>query len=234
MEAYKIYEEKQPRYYRIIFIPDTGYGNITEKVYSRKAAFAKYHEIKAIVDNTRPGKLTVYEYILDPVTNNYKENYLCNYRTGKSVDTMAIFNNIEKELQQITNIYNKFRTEQQAEMYSNTQLDIIHGLEIVDTTQMTPEQAAFIISKIQITANLRRQAKNDNKDAKDVMDDLIAMKTALRKIQGKLRDNMSFRKKSTIPAKGTYKTGAQDKIESYLAAIGLGSQEDNKKNKKEN
>ena len=92
--------EQHERYYRVIFTPDTNYGNISAKVYSRKEAYTKYHEIKNIVYNTRPGKLAAFEYILDE-TGHYKENYLCACRTGKSVDTIAIFNNIDKELQQI-------------------------------------------------------------------------------------------------------------------------------------
>ena len=84
--------EQHERYYRVIFTPDTNYGNISAKVYSRKEAYAKYHEIKNIVYNTRPGKLAAFEYILDE-TGHYKENYLCACRTGKSVDTIAMFKN---------------------------------------------------------------------------------------------------------------------------------------------
>jgi hypothetical protein len=43
---YEMKIEKRERYYRIIFTPDINYGNISVKVFTRKEAYAKYHEIK--------------------------------------------------------------------------------------------------------------------------------------------------------------------------------------------
>ena len=216
--------EQHERYYRVIFTPDTNYGNISAKVYSRKEAYAKYHEIKNIVYNTRPGKLAAFEYILDE-TGHYKENYLCACRTGKSVDTIAIFNNIDKELQQISQIYNGHKIEQVTEHQSKEQLNIIHGVEYVDLSLLSDEQKLNILDKIQITSNLRRQAKNEQQDYKDIQDDLVKMKAALKVIERKLNDNLVFRKKSTIDSKGTKKSGSLAAIEVYLESIGLDAKE---------
>lgn len=216
--------EQHERYYRVIFTPDTNYGNISAKVYSRKEAYAKYHEIKNIVYNTRPGKLAAFEYILDE-TGHYKENYLCACRTGKSVDTIAIFNNIDKELQQISQIYNGHKIEQVTEHQSKEQLNIIHGVEYVDFSLLSDEQKLNILDKIQVTSNLRRQAKNEQQDYKDIQDDLVKMKAALKTIERKLNDNLVFRKKSTIDSKGTKKSGSLAAIEVYLESIGLDAKE---------
>ena len=216
--------EQHERYYRVIFTPDTNYGNISAKVYSRKEAYAKYHEIKDIVYNTRPGKLAAFEYILDE-TGHYKENYLCACRTGKSVDTIAIFNNIDKELQQISQIYNGHKIEQVTEHQSKEQLNIIHGVEYVDFSLLSDEQKLNILDKIQVTSNLRRQAKNEQQDYKDIQDDLVKMKAALKVIERKLNDNLVFRKKSTMDSKGTKKSGSLAAIEVYLESIGLDANE---------
>ena len=48
-----------------------------------------------------------------------------------------------------------------------------------------------------------------------------------KKVQAKLRDNLNYRRKSTITTKGTYKSGSVLKIESYLAAIGFQNKEEN-------
>lgn len=216
--------EQHERYYRVVFVPDTNYGNISAKVYSRKEAYAKYHEIKNIVYNTRPGKLAAFEYILDE-TGNYKENYLCACRTGRSVDAIAIFNNIDKELQQISKIYNGYKIEQTKENHSKEELNIIHGIEYVDLTLLSDEQKLKILDKIQIASNLRRQAKNELQDYKNIQDDLIKMKAALKVIERKLKDNLSFRKKSTVDSKGTKKSGAQTAIEVYLESLGLNADE---------
>lgn len=216
--------EQHERYYRVIFTPDTNYGNISAKVYSRKEAYAKYHEIKNIVYNTRPGKLAAFEYILDE-TGHYKENYLCACRTGKSVDTIAIFKNIDKELQQISQIYNGCKMEQVKEHQSKEELNILHGIEYVDLSLLSDEQKLNILDKIQVASNLRRQAKNEQQDYKDIQDDLVKMKAALKVIERKLNDNLAFRKKSTIDSKGTKKSGSLTAIEMYLESIGLNANE---------
>ena len=67
MEAkYEVRMEQHPRYYRVVFTPDTNYGNITPHVvYNRKKAYELFAEIKALVNNTTPGRLVAYEYILN-------------------------------------------------------------------------------------------------------------------------------------------------------------------------
>ena len=221
---YEMKIEQHERYYRVIFIPDTNYGNISAIVYSRKEAYAKYHEIKNVVYNTRPGKLAVFEYLLTE-TGHYKENYLCACRTGKSVDTIAIFNNIDKELQQISQIYNGYKIEQVKEHQSKEELNIIHGIEYVDLSLLSDEQKLNILDKIQIASNLRRQAKNEQQDYKDIADDLIKMKASLKTIERKLRDNLAFRKKSVDQNGVSKKAGTQIKLETYLESLGLNPQD---------
>ena len=221
---YEMKMEQHERYYRVIFTPDTNYGNISAIVYSRKEAYAKYHEIKNVVYNTRPGKLAVFEYLLTE-TGHYKENYLCACRTGKSVDTIAIFNNIDKELQQISQIYNGYKIEQVKEHQSKEELNIIHGIEYVDLSLLSDEQKLNILDKIQIASNLRRQAKNEQQDYKDIADDLIKMKASLKTIERKLRDNLAFRKKSVDQNGVSKKAGTQIKLETYLESLGLNPQD---------
>jgi hypothetical protein len=90
---------------------------------------------------------------------------------------------------------------------------------------LTDEQKLAILDKIQIASNLRRQAKNEQQDYKDIQDDLVKMKSALKVIERKLNDNLVFRKKSTIDSKGTKKSGAQLAIEVYLESLGLNAKE---------
>jgi hypothetical protein len=223
MKNYEMKIEQHERYYRVIFTPDTNYGNISTIVYSRKEAYAKYHEIKNIVYNTRPGRLTAFEYLLTE-TGHYKENYLCSCRTGKSVDTIAIFNNIDKELQQISQIYNNNKIEQAKENYSKQELNIIHGIEFVDMSYLSDADCRKVLDNMQIASTLRRQAKNEQQDYKDIQDELIKMKAALKMIERKLNDNMTFRRRS-VDSQSTKKSGAQIAIEVYLESIGLNPQE---------
>ena len=221
---YEMKIEQHERYYRVIFTPDTNYGNISAIVYSRKEAYAKYHEIKNVVYNTRPGKLAVFEYLLTE-TGHYKENYLCACRTGKSVDTIAMFKDIDSTLQRISQIYNGMKIEQTKEHQSKEELNIIHGIEIADLSILPDDVKLAILDKIQVASSLRRQAKNNLQDYKDISDELIKMKAALKVIERKLNDNLAYRKKSTIDSKGTKKSGAQLAVEMYLESIGVNPQE---------
>lgn len=220
---YEMKIEQHERYYRIIFTPDTHYGNISAIVYSRKEAYAKYHEIKNIVYDTRPGKLVAFEYLLDE-TGHYKENYLCACRTGKSVDTMAMVKNISDILQTINKVYNTNKLEQTKDSQSKEELNILHGIEVADLSLLPDELKLAILDKIQIASSLRRQAKNELQDYKDISDDLIKMKATLKSIEKKLKDNFTFRKKS-IDSKSTKKSGSQVAIEMYLESIGVNPQE---------
>lgn len=224
MKNYEMKLEQHERYYRVIFTPDTNYGNIGIKVYNRDEAYAKYHELKNIVYNTRPGRLKLFEYILDE-TGNYREVYMANCRTGRAVDAIAIFNNIDKELQQISAIYNGNKMEHAKDENSKEQLNMLHGIEYVDMTQLTIEQKLAILDKMQIIGSLRRQAKNNIQDYKDIADDLIKMKASLKTIERKLRDNLMFRKKSVDPNGTSKKAGTQIKLETYLDSIGLNLQD---------
>ena len=221
---YEMKIEKRERYYRIIFTPDINYGNISVKVFTRKEAYAKYHEIKNIVYHTRPGRLVAYEYLLDE-TGHYKENYLCACKTGKEVDAMAIFKNISKELHQISRIYDAQQNKTDRDYQSRLELDIIHGIEYVDLTSLSDEQLINALNRLQTASILRRQAKNNEQDYKEISNDLAKMKNALKSIEKILNNNLGFRKRMTIESKGTKKTGAQVAVEMYLESMGLDPQQ---------
>jgi hypothetical protein len=219
MKIEKAEVEKRERFYKVIFTPDTNYGNISIKTYTKKEAFAKYYEIKNIVYDTRPGRLKVFEYRLDE-TGNYTESYVCNCRTGKKVDAIAIFNNIDKELQQISNIYNGPRMEREKELQSKEELNIIHGVEYLDLSLLSDAEKIAILDKIQIASSLRRQAKNNKQDYKDIADELVKMKAALKCVERKLNDNLMFRRNS-VDSNNTKKPGCRVAIEMYLESLGL-------------
>ena len=78
---------------------------------------------------------------------------------------------------------------------------------------------------MQIVSSLRRQAKNEQQDYKDIADDLIKMKASLKTIERKLRDNLAFRKKSVDQNGVSKKAGTQIKLETYLESLGLNPQD---------
>ena len=221
-ENYEIKLEGKERIYQIVFTPNTNYGNFSCKVYSRAAAYAKYRELKALFLDSIPGKLTVYE-CLQQIDGSYKKGYLCSIRTGKDVDTLNILNNIEKEIKKINHVYNKSQLDKNFDEVSESQFDLIHCIEILNFHLQEDDTELYkkIIDTQQIACLTRRFHKNTIKDYNDISDDLVKLKTALKKIEGKLRDNQNYRKKSTIIAQGTKKSGAQLKMESYLAIVGL-------------
>ena len=219
---YEIKLEGKERIYQVVFTPNTNYGNFSCKVYTRNEAYAKYRELKALFIDTIPGKLCVYE-CLQQIDGSYKKNYLCSIRTGKDVDTLAILDNMNKEVRKLNHVYNKSQLEKNFDEVSESQFDLIHCIEILNFHLQEDETKLCkkIIDTQQIACLLRRFHKNTIKDYNDISDDLVKLKTALKRIEGKLKDNQSYRKKSTIIAQGTKKSGAQLKMETYLASIGL-------------
>ncbi len=223
MKANKNYTMKyevgmKPRYYRIIFTPDTNYGNLSYKVYTKPDAYKKYHEVKDLVDDKRPGRLTVYEYIL--TDDGYKEGYLCSCRTGKSVDTIAIAENINKELQQLTKIYNKVRNEEIAERESTNSMNMIHGIELADLS--TVEDPMKVLELIKETTSIRRQAKYAIQDFQMIQNDLTKAKACMAAIERRLREKLEYRQRSSM-----YSLDKTNK-EFYLECIGV--KEDNNMN----
>ena len=92
-------------YYNIVFEPEV-YGIITYRAQTRAMAYELYHRLKETI-GTRPGKLYVKEFIWQPQTQTYKEQYLCSYRTGKDMNVSLIIENMTRELKHIVNdIYN--------------------------------------------------------------------------------------------------------------------------------
>ena len=204
--------EMKPRYYRVLFTPDTNYGNLSYKVYTRQEAYKKYHEVKDLVNNSRPGRLTVYEYILCP-DGSYKEGYLCSCRTGKSVDTIAIVSNINKELKQITDIYNRLRNEEIAEKESANSMNMIHGIELADLS--TLEDPIKVLELIKETTGARRQAKYNIQDYQMIQNDLTKAKAGIAAIERRLKEKLVYRQRSSM-----YSSDKTNK-EFYLECIGL-------------
>jgi hypothetical protein len=138
---------------------------------------------------------------------------------------MAIFKNISKELNQISKIYDAQQNKTDRDYQSRLELDIIHGIEYVDLTALSDEQLINALNRLQTASILRRQAKNNEQDYKEISNDLTKMKNALKAIEKTLNSNLGFRKRMTIESKGTKKTGAQVAVEMYLESMGLDPQQ---------
>lgn len=225
---YEIKIEGKERVYQIVFTPNTNYGNYSCKVYTRDEAYAKYRELKALFMDKIPGRLTVFE-CLRRLDGTYKKNYLCTIKTGKQIDTNILFNNIEQEINQLNKVYNKTKVEEEFNAISERQFDLIHCIEILNFHLQEQEHDIYkkVIDEQQLGSILRRYYKNTLKDYNDIREDFNKLKTALRRIESKLKDNQAYRKNSTVVAQNMKKQGAQIKLESYLATIGL-KLEDNK------
>jgi hypothetical protein len=208
--------EQHERYYRVIFTPDTNYGNLSYKVYTKKEAYKKYHEVKDLVNDSRPGRLTVFEYILEP-DGNYREGYLCSCRVGKSVDTIAIASHINQELNQLTKIYNKFKNEEAAEKESANAMNMIHGIELADLTQL--EDPMKVLELMKETTSVRRQAKYNIQDYQMIQNDLTKAKGCLASIERRLKEKLKYRQSNCM-----YSSDKTNK-DFYLECIGL--QQDN-------
>ena len=170
-----------------------------------------YHEVKDFVDDKRPGRLTVFEYIL--TDGGYKEGYLCSCRTGKSVDTIAIAENINKELQQLTKIYNKVRNEEIAERESTNSMNMIHGIELADLS--TVEDPMKVLELIKETTSIRRQAKYAIQDFQMIQNDLTKAKACMAAIERRLREKLEYRQRTSM-----YSLDKTNK-EFYLECIGV-------------
>ena len=219
---YEIKLEGKERVYQIVFTPNTNYGNYSCKVYNRYDAYAKYRELKALFIDKIPGQLTVYE-CLQQVDGSYKKGYLCSIRTGREVDTELLFNNIDKEIRKLNKVYNKSQIEKDFNDISEHQFDLLHAIEVLNFHYQNEETDMYkqIVHEQQLSSLIRRYYKNTLKDYNDIREDFNRVKTELRRIQGKLKDNQMYRKNSSIVTKGTKKSGAQVKLESYLATLGL-------------
>ena len=226
---YEIKLEGKERVYQIVFTPNAKYGNYSCKVYNRLDAYAKYRELKALFIDKIPGRLTVYECIRD-IDGTYKKGYLCSIRTGKENDSELLFNEIDTIVRKLNKLYNKQQVEEEFNRVSDHQFDLIHCIEILNFHLQDEETDMYkkIVNEQQLSSLIRRHYKNTLKDYNDIREDYNKFKTDLRRIQSKLKDNQAYRKNSSIVAKGTKKSGAQIKLESYLASLGL-SLEDNER-----
>ena len=106
---------KKVQNYVVRFDPENEYGCITKKASSRKEAYQIYHELKDKLDSIRPGHL----YILENYGDYQK--YLCNYETGKSVNSVYIVNQLKDLTYHLVNdVYNQIY-----KLYQNSKTMII-------------------------------------------------------------------------------------------------------------
>jgi hypothetical protein len=205
-------------YYIVRFEPEE-YGVISYKVYTRKVAYEYYHKLKETTGQ-RPGKLYVMEYIWQPETQTYKEQYLCLIRTGKENNGKLIIEHMLKELKHLQNdIYNQSLLEKRIDQLSDLELNIIHGCELLDSTKVPDRINDIIVDNIQIVSAARRGNKHLLADCKSVGPKLRELYNILRSINDKLDSNKVYRQSD----KNTGKKAVNDKEarNKYFTALGI-------------
>ena len=202
------------KYYQVVFEP-VKYGIISYKVYSRDVAYAEYRKLKESMKN-RPGKLYVKEFTLID-NNNYKENYLCSIRTGKDFDGLKIIQNMQEELKVLINtVYNQYNLEKKIKQMGDLELDIVHGLEIIDESKMPEGFREMVVNNFQVVSSARRGYKHAMKEAQDVA-------TKLRELSGLLQSMNSKVSNDRVDKETNDKRVANDKEarNRYLTALGI-------------
>ena len=202
-------------YYNIVFEPEV-YGIITYRAYTRELAYELYHRLKETV-GTRPGKLYVKEFIWQPQTQTYKEQYLCSYRTGKDMNVSLIIENMIKDLKHITNdIYNVKALQQRIDELSKLETNMFHGIELLDTIKAPKHIKDIIVDNIQMSQSVRRGQKHLLEDAKGLNPRLKELENLLKSIKSKLDNNKDWRKEDKPNAKGNNEARNR-----YLSSLGI-------------
>ena len=205
-------------YYIVRFEPEE-YGVISYKVYTRKVAYEYYHKLKETIGQ-RPGKLYVMEYIWQPATQVYKEQYLCSYKTGKENNGRLIIEHMLEELKHLqSDLYNQSLIEKRIDHISDLELNIVHGCELLDSTKVPDRINDIIVDNIQIVSAARRGNKHQLADCKSVGPKLRDLYNILRSINDKLNSNKVYRQED----KGTGKKATNDKEarNRYLSSLGI-------------
>ena len=202
-------------YYNVIFEPEV-YGIITYRANSRALAYELYHRLKDTVGD-RPGKLYVKEFIWQPQTQTYKEQYLCSYRTGKDMNVSLIIDNMTKELKHIVNdIYNVKTLQQRIDELSKLETNMFHGIELLDTIKAPKHIEDLIVDNIQMSQAVRRGQKHLLEDAKGLNPRLKELENLLKSIKNKLDNNKDWRKEDKPNAKGNNEARNR-----YLSSLGI-------------
>ena len=169
--------------YKISFVPESNYGCIV------KEAYAMYREIKEQIGELRPGELCIFEVFEDGT-----ERYLCRYQTGKNRNGKLITKNIKKQVKQLSKIYNQEYLNAKMGEFSKEQSDLLHGIELMDMSQVDPYVfSKHVIERQKLVSHIRRQYKNDLYDAKAIEQDIKELQKILNKISSKLTDLKQYR-----------------------------------------
>lgn len=203
-------------YYIVAFEP-AEYGVIKYKTYSRKEAYTLYHKLKKTMED-RPGRVYAMEY-LHIQDNEYKSQYLCSIRTGKHKDGKYLVDQMMNNLKDLQAVYNQQTLERRIDALSELELNIIHGIELLDTSKLTAQMEQNIVDNIQITSAARRGNKHLLADAKSINPKLRELYSILKSVSDKLDNNKSYRAES----KGNGKKATNDKEarNKYFTALGI-------------
>lgn len=203
-------------YYLVVFEP-VEYGVIKYKTYSRKEAYSLYHRLKDTMAN-RPGRVYAMEYI-HLRDDQYKEQYLCSVRTGKENDGKYIIEHMMEELKHLQYIYDQSALETRIDKLSDLELNIIHGVELLDGTKVPSDIEHIIVDNMQITSAARRGNKHMLADAKSINPKLRELYNILRSIGDKLDNNREYRKENK--GKGKKATNDKEARNRYLSTLGI-------------
>lgn len=159
--------------YKIMFVPENNYGCITKRTINKKEAYSIYRKLKQELGELRPGELCIFE-----VKEDGSEQYLCRLKTGKNRNGKLLVQDLKKQIKHLKYVYNVNYLDDKYTNVSNAQLDIIHGLEIVDRTKVNEERLMeYVTNKQEVLAHARRQYKQDLKLAKQLQTEIEALTT---------------------------------------------------------
>ena len=202
-------------YYNIVFEPEV-YGIITYRAQTRTMAYELYHRLKDTIGN-RPGRLYVKEFIWQPQTQTYKEQYLCSYRTGKDMNVSLIIENMIRELKHITNdIYDTKALQKHVDELNQLETNMLHGIELLDSIKAPRHCKDLIVDNIQISQAVRRGQKHLLEDARGIGAKLKEIENILKSARDKLNNNKDWRKENKPNAKGNNEARNR-----YLTSLGI-------------
>lgn len=201
-------------YYRVCFEPENLYGVIAQRTNSKKEAYRLYHKLKEEMA-IRPGRVYVtQEFMYED--GSTKSQYICSYRTGKDRNGLELTKELIKEMKHMNKIYNSEYLKKKVDDLSLLELDVVHGIEVIDLSKVDAEVVSkMIIEKQQVIAGIRRQYKADLADAETISKELQVITEQLKSIEKKLKNNYKFRKRQP---KEVQKTNTSEK---YLKTIGI-------------
>lgn len=175
--------------YKISFVPESKFGCITKVTTNRKEAYSIYRKLKAEVGEIRVGWLSITEFLDDGT-----ERYLCRYETGKDRNGKLIVQNIKKEVNKLSKVYNQEYLNNKMSEYSKEQSNILHGIELIDMSKIDPYVFfQHIVEKQEVISHLRRQYKNDLYDARMIEANLKDLSRILNNLSSTLAGVKQYR-----------------------------------------